>query len=175
MSQGPEIAIGERVRFYRDAQHKTQAVVAGLAGITVGLSLPDRARAASTAPTRSTRPCARPWPPTSPAALLGRLLLDDEGPPLERHHIPPILRRLARCARLDNPAALRPHVLRTSAAAPKHRLGQDRRPYRLVEPGRGQLLVGAVDELCGHRRRELHRRGNCDPGGAHPDASVGDC
>jgi transcriptional regulator with XRE-family HTH domain len=31
----PEVTIGERVRFYRDAQHKTQSVVAGLAGITV--------------------------------------------------------------------------------------------------------------------------------------------
>jgi transcriptional regulator with XRE-family HTH domain len=30
----PEIPIGERIRFYREAQHKKQAVVAGLAGIT---------------------------------------------------------------------------------------------------------------------------------------------
>ncbi|HZD02770.1 MAG TPA: helix-turn-helix transcriptional regulator, partial [Actinomycetes bacterium] len=31
----PDIPIGERVRFYREAQHKKQTVVAGLAGITV--------------------------------------------------------------------------------------------------------------------------------------------
>jgi transcriptional regulator with XRE-family HTH domain len=30
----PEIPIGERIRFYREAQHRKQAVVAGLAGIT---------------------------------------------------------------------------------------------------------------------------------------------
>jgi transcriptional regulator with XRE-family HTH domain len=29
-----DIPIGERVRFYRQARHKTQAVVAGLAGVT---------------------------------------------------------------------------------------------------------------------------------------------
>jgi transcriptional regulator with XRE-family HTH domain len=34
MAPAPDIPIGERVRFYREAQHKTQAVVAGLAGIT---------------------------------------------------------------------------------------------------------------------------------------------
>jgi DNA-binding XRE family transcriptional regulator len=34
MSQSPEVRIGERLRFYRQAQGKTQAVVAGLAGVT---------------------------------------------------------------------------------------------------------------------------------------------
>lgn len=34
MTPAPEIPIGERIRFYREAQHKKQAVVAGLAGIT---------------------------------------------------------------------------------------------------------------------------------------------
>ncbi|MGH8883728.1 MAG: helix-turn-helix domain-containing protein [Egibacteraceae bacterium] len=34
MSSSPEIPIGERIRFYRDAKHKTQVVVAGLAGIS---------------------------------------------------------------------------------------------------------------------------------------------
>lgn len=34
MSPSPEVRIGERLRFYRQAQGKTQAVVAGLAGIT---------------------------------------------------------------------------------------------------------------------------------------------
>jgi transcriptional regulator with XRE-family HTH domain len=34
MIPAPEIPIGERIRFYREAQHKKQAVVAGLAGIT---------------------------------------------------------------------------------------------------------------------------------------------
>jgi len=30
----PEVRIGERLRFYRQAKGKTQAVVAGLAGVT---------------------------------------------------------------------------------------------------------------------------------------------
>jgi hypothetical protein len=34
MTPAPDIPIGERIRFYREAQHKKQAVVAGLAGIT---------------------------------------------------------------------------------------------------------------------------------------------
>ncbi len=34
MSLSPEVRIGERLRFYRQAKGKTQAVVAGLAGIT---------------------------------------------------------------------------------------------------------------------------------------------
>jgi transcriptional regulator with XRE-family HTH domain len=34
MSPSPEIRIGERLRFYRQAKGKTQAVVAGLAGVT---------------------------------------------------------------------------------------------------------------------------------------------
>lgn len=34
MSPSPEVRIGERLRFYRQAKGKTQAVVAGLAGIT---------------------------------------------------------------------------------------------------------------------------------------------
>jgi transcriptional regulator with XRE-family HTH domain len=34
MSPAPEVRIGERLRFYRQARGKTQAVVAGLAGVT---------------------------------------------------------------------------------------------------------------------------------------------
>src|ERR1700737_1258503 len=34
MTASPEIPIGERLRFYRQAQRKSQAVVAGLAGVT---------------------------------------------------------------------------------------------------------------------------------------------
>ncbi len=34
MSLSPEVRIGERLRFYRQAKGKTQAVVAGLAGVT---------------------------------------------------------------------------------------------------------------------------------------------
>ena len=34
MTSSPEIPIGERLRFYRQAQHKSQAVIAGLAGVT---------------------------------------------------------------------------------------------------------------------------------------------
>lgn len=34
MSPAPDVRIGERLRFYRQAQGKTQAVVAGLAGVT---------------------------------------------------------------------------------------------------------------------------------------------
>jgi transcriptional regulator with XRE-family HTH domain len=34
MTPAPDIPIGERIRFYREAQHKKQAVVAGLSGIT---------------------------------------------------------------------------------------------------------------------------------------------
>jgi transcriptional regulator with XRE-family HTH domain len=34
MAPQPEVRIGERLRFYRQAKGKTQAVVAGLAGIT---------------------------------------------------------------------------------------------------------------------------------------------
>jgi transcriptional regulator with XRE-family HTH domain len=34
MSPTPEVRIGERLRFYRQAKGKTQAVVAGLAGVT---------------------------------------------------------------------------------------------------------------------------------------------
>src|SRR4051794_921418 len=34
MAPQPEIRIGERLRFYRQAKGKTQAVVAGLAGVT---------------------------------------------------------------------------------------------------------------------------------------------
>ena len=34
MSPSPEVRIGERLRFYRQAKGKTQAVVAGLAGVT---------------------------------------------------------------------------------------------------------------------------------------------
>ncbi|MET8332181.1 tyrosine-type recombinase/integrase [Streptosporangium canum] len=46
----------------------------------------------------------------------GSLLLSDNGQTLARHHVPPILRRLAKAAGLDNPDAVRPHVMRTSAA-----------------------------------------------------------
>jgi transcriptional regulator with XRE-family HTH domain len=34
MSESPEVRMGERIRFYRQAKGKTQAVVAGLAGVT---------------------------------------------------------------------------------------------------------------------------------------------
>jgi DNA-binding XRE family transcriptional regulator len=34
MSRAPEVRVGERLRFYRQARGKTQAVVAGLAGVT---------------------------------------------------------------------------------------------------------------------------------------------
>ncbi len=34
MSPSPEVRIGERLRFYRLAKGMTQAVVAGLAGVT---------------------------------------------------------------------------------------------------------------------------------------------
>ena len=34
MAPQPEVRIGERLRFYRMAKGKTQAVVAGLAGVT---------------------------------------------------------------------------------------------------------------------------------------------
>ena len=34
MSPSPEVRIGERIRFYRQGKGKTQAVVAGLAGVT---------------------------------------------------------------------------------------------------------------------------------------------
>jgi transcriptional regulator with XRE-family HTH domain len=34
VSPSPEVRIGERLRFYRQAKGKTQAVVAGLAGVT---------------------------------------------------------------------------------------------------------------------------------------------
>ena len=34
MAPAPDIPIGERIRFYREAQRRKQAVVAGLAGIT---------------------------------------------------------------------------------------------------------------------------------------------
>src|SRR5215831_20524347 len=34
MPPSPEVRIGERLRFYRQAKGKTQAVVAGLAGVT---------------------------------------------------------------------------------------------------------------------------------------------
>jgi transcriptional regulator with XRE-family HTH domain len=34
MAPQPEVRIGERLRFYRQAKGKTQAVVAGLAGVT---------------------------------------------------------------------------------------------------------------------------------------------
>ncbi|MEV7969020.1 tyrosine-type recombinase/integrase [Sphaerisporangium sp. NPDC088356] len=43
------------------------------------------------------------------------LLLADDGQALARHHVPPILRRVAKAAGLDKPAEVRPHVLRTSA------------------------------------------------------------
>ncbi|WP_440072231.1 tyrosine-type recombinase/integrase [Streptosporangium sp. OZ121] len=45
----------------------------------------------------------------------GPLLLADNGHALVRHHVPPILRRLARAAGLHDPAAISPHVVRTSA------------------------------------------------------------
>jgi len=45
MSPSPEVRIGERLRFYRQAKGKTQAVVAGLAGITEDyLSMIERGR-----------------------------------------------------------------------------------------------------------------------------------
>jgi transcriptional regulator with XRE-family HTH domain len=34
MTRTPEVRVGERLRFYRQAKGKTQAVVAGLAGVT---------------------------------------------------------------------------------------------------------------------------------------------
>lgn len=34
MNPAPDIPIGERLRFYRQSQHKSQAVIAGLAGVT---------------------------------------------------------------------------------------------------------------------------------------------
>jgi transcriptional regulator with XRE-family HTH domain len=34
MSPSPEVRVGERLRFYRQAKGKTQVVVAGLAGVT---------------------------------------------------------------------------------------------------------------------------------------------
>jgi integrase/recombinase XerD len=46
----------------------------------------------------------------------GPLLLNDEGGRLERHHVTPILQRLARAAGIADPNAIRPHVMRTSAA-----------------------------------------------------------
>ncbi|MGW4667246.1 tyrosine-type recombinase/integrase [Streptosporangium sandarakinum] len=45
----------------------------------------------------------------------GPLLRADTGTALARHHVPPILARLAAAAGLHDPAAIRPHVLRTSA------------------------------------------------------------
>ncbi len=34
MTESSEVRIGERIRFYRQAKGKTQAVVSGLAGVT---------------------------------------------------------------------------------------------------------------------------------------------
>jgi transcriptional regulator with XRE-family HTH domain len=34
MHSGADIPVGERIRFYRQARRKTQAVIAGLAGVT---------------------------------------------------------------------------------------------------------------------------------------------
>ncbi|MFI7042634.1 tyrosine-type recombinase/integrase [Microbispora rosea] len=45
----------------------------------------------------------------------GPLLLSDAGGALERHHVPPILKRVAKAAGLPNPELVRPHVMRTSA------------------------------------------------------------
>lgn len=46
----------------------------------------------------------------------GPLVLDALGEPLRRHHVGPILRRLARRAGVKNPHAISPHVMRASAA-----------------------------------------------------------
>lgn len=45
----------------------------------------------------------------------GPLLLNDRGGPLQRHHVPPILKRIAKAAGLPEPEKVRPHVMRTSA------------------------------------------------------------
>ncbi|HEU4752144.1 MAG TPA: tyrosine-type recombinase/integrase, partial [Armatimonadota bacterium] len=45
----------------------------------------------------------------------GPLLLSDAGEALQRHHVQPILTRVAKAAGLPNPEEVRPHVMRTSA------------------------------------------------------------
>lgn len=45
----------------------------------------------------------------------GPLLLADDGAALQRHHVPPILKRIAKAAGLPDPEKVRPHVMRTSA------------------------------------------------------------
>ncbi|WP_345410263.1 tyrosine-type recombinase/integrase [Nonomuraea salmonea] len=44
----------------------------------------------------------------------GPLVLSDAGEPLRRHHVPPILKRVAKHAGVANPERLHAHVLRTS-------------------------------------------------------------
>ena len=63
MAPQPEVRIGERLRFYRQAKGKTQAVVAGLAGVTEdylsqierGLKTPTRSCATCRTPRSSKR------------------------------------------------------------------------------------------------------------------------
>jgi transcriptional regulator with XRE-family HTH domain len=91
MRESAEVTIGERVRLHREQQHRTQAVVAGLAGITVdylsqierGLRTPTiavvhqlaRVLRVRTSALLGEPPLAEEAPPRAPLAALQRALL----------------------------------------------------------------------------------------------------
>jgi site-specific recombinase XerD len=64
----------------------------------------------------------------------GPLLLDDRGGPLKRHHVRPILTRLAKRAGLPQPERISPHVMRASAATAWLEAGK---PLQRVQPKLG--------------------------------------
>jgi transcriptional regulator with XRE-family HTH domain len=123
MTPAPDIPIGERIRFYREAQHKKQAVVAGLAGITGdylsqierGLKTPTiallhRIARILAVPTSALlgEPFSQPEEPGSPAipaihrALLATGRLHPTGTPLVLRPAPPGRRGLVILADLTD-------------------------------------------------------------------------
>ena len=79
----------------------------------------------------------------------GPLLLDDRGGPLQRHHVPPILLRLGKRAGIAAPEALRPHVLRTTAATELLESGQ---PLQRVQHKLGHASSTTTEGY--HRRAD---------------------
>lgn len=77
----------------------------------------------------------------------GPLLLADDGQELARHHVTPILLRVAKAAGVDNPDAVRPHVMRTSAATAWLEAGQ---PLQRVQHKLGHKRSTTTERY--HRR-----------------------
>ena len=117
----------------------------------------DRGRRVLSLTTKRGRHLAEPLDPAVVGVLevylagrtSGPLLLDDRGGPLQRHHVPPILRRLGKRAGVADPEALRPHVLRTTAATEWLEAGQ---PLQRVQHKLGHASSTTTEGY--HRRAD---------------------